>query len=434
MMKWSKYNYMYRSEKYGCFLYNSQTNAFLKLDDETYKFLHDSKDDIEICREKLSEEEFSVLSSAKIFVTEAEEHNIALQKKFLKYKNSFYSDSLDLVIATTTGCNFACPYCYETGITPVSMNSDVEKGIIEYVKKYDVKTLKYTWYGGEPLLQFSSIKNILDATLNLNKFNKVDNVVVTNGYLVNEDFVNYFRDKILSIVQITIDGLQPTHDKYRLHKSGISTYDTILNNIDLCLAELPDTLVIVRVNITNENKNDFPILWNQLNERWIGKKYSISPCYVDDHGECKVELCTNKDKAKFFIDLYKTYNIPVDFYPSYQLGGCTADGSNNFIIDPSGNLYKCWVDIGKKDKIIGSIFTPKLTNPTLFAKYMIECDMHTDSKCQDCFLFPICDGGCSYFRLEGKTNGTPYNVCPIDKEDLSLYLDNKYEQTINQKF
>lgn len=105
-----------------------------------------------------------------------------------------------------------------------------------------------------------------------------------------------------------------------------------------------------------------------------------------------------------------------------------------FIIDPSGNLYKCWVDIGKKDKIIGSIFVLKLTNPTLFAKYMIGCDMHTDPKCVDCFLFPVCDGGCSYFRLEGKTNGTPYNVCPIDKEDLSLYLDNKYEQTLNQKF
>lgn len=80
---------MYRSEKYGCFLYNSQTNAFLKLDDETYKFLHDSKDDIEICREKLSEEEFSVLSSAKIFVTEAEEHNIALQKKIFEIQKQF---------------------------------------------------------------------------------------------------------------------------------------------------------------------------------------------------------------------------------------------------------------------------------------------------------------------------------------------------------
>jgi len=59
--------------------------------------------------------------------------------------------------------------------------------------------------------------------------------------LVNDDFIQYFN------------GLKDTHDKYRHHKSGDSTYEIILNNVDIILSELPKTLVVVRVNITNMN-------------------------------------------------------------------------------------------------------------------------------------------------------------------------------------
>jgi uncharacterized protein len=38
-MKWSRYNFLFFSKKYGYFLYNSSTNAFLKLNLELFDVL-----------------------------------------------------------------------------------------------------------------------------------------------------------------------------------------------------------------------------------------------------------------------------------------------------------------------------------------------------------------------------------------------------------
>lgn len=35
---------------------------------------------------------------------------------------------------------------------------------------------------------------------------------------------------------------------------------------------------------------------------------------------------------------------------------CSATISNNYIVDPEGNLYKCRSEIGKKEKAIGDKF------------------------------------------------------------------------------
>lgn len=60
---------------------------------------------------------------------------------------------------------------------------------------------------------------------------------------------------------------------------------------------------------------------------------------------------------------------------------------------------------------------------------MFGSDKFTDSKCLDCKMFPICDGGCNRYRVEHKYKGTPYNVCPIDEESLKKKLEIVFEQT-----
>lgn len=427
-MKWSKFNFMYITSCHEAFIYNSSTNSFFKIGNDIFDVLQKFDCNFEDCKEQIPEDVLIALLKARIFTDENYENDVAIVCRYKKILQGLSNSSTDLIIAPTTNCNFACPYCYEKGITPKNMTKETEAAVVKYVNNSTSEYLSYTWYGGEPLLCFDTIKRIIDNTLRLGKFKTVDNIVVTNGYLLDYSFVEYFRDKSLSIIQVTIDGGKNTHDKFRCHKSGISTYDTIVANIDMCLRELPNTTVIIRVNITNENKDEFPDVWKVLQEKWNGQNMSIVPCYVDDHNECSVKLCSRHEKAKFYIDLYKEHNLPINFYPSYQIGGCTADGKNSFVIDPEGHLYKCWVDIGNKDRIVGSIFKSGLSNSRLVAQYALNADKYTDEKCKDCHLFPVCDGGCSYFRLIGKETAAPYNVCPIEKKDIQYYLECYYSQ------
>ncbi len=432
-MKWSKFNFIYKTSCNEAFVYNSSTNSFFKISNDIFDILQKLNYNFEECKTQIPDDVLTAFLEAKIFTDKNYENDVAIVSRYKKLVNALSNLHTDLIIAPTTNCNFACPYCYEKGIIPRSMTKETEDGVVKYVNNSTSEYLSYTWYGGEPLLRFNSIKRIIDNTLRLDKFKKVDNIVVTNGYLLNSSFIEYFRNKFLSIVQVTIDGCKDTHDKFRCHKSGISTYDRIVENIDMCLRELPDTKVIIRVNITDDNKDEFHKVWKTLQEKWKGKNMDIVPCYVDAHNECSVKVCSNHNKAKFYIDLYKEHNLPVNFYPSYQMGGCTADGKNSFVIDPEGYLYKCWVDIGKKERVVGSIFKKGLSNPGLVAQYSLCADKYNDEKCKDCHLFPVCDGGCSYFRLVGKETSTPYNVCPIEKNDVQYYLECYYNQALKRK-
>jgi uncharacterized protein len=69
--------------------------------------------------------------------------------------------NLQLTIAPTLNCNFACPYCYhETNQNQIDKKT--EKSIIHLVSKklLDNGNLYVTWFGGEPLLRWEQIKKL----------------------------------------------------------------------------------------------------------------------------------------------------------------------------------------------------------------------------------------------------------------------------------
>jgi uncharacterized protein len=74
------------------------------------------------------------------------------------------------------------------------------------------------WYGGEPLLDFKTIIDIVDFTNSIAKMYKIDIVgrIITNGYLLL-DIVKFkvLLEKGVKIFQVTIDGYKDAHDKLR---------------------------------------------------------------------------------------------------------------------------------------------------------------------------------------------------------------------------
>ncbi len=434
-MKWSKFNYLFFSKKYGYFIYNSTTNALLKLNKELYNILE---------RIKLNEDNIILLEDdvkknlikAKILVDNKYDENYILKQKLLTYSAAFSTEYLHLVIAPTLGCNFACPYCYENNLGQNIMTTKVENDLLRFITNYNQDAVvDLAWYGGEPLIAFTTIKNIL-AKLKKQNIKIGGHTLVTNGYLLNDEVISFFKKNKLDNIQITIDGTREKHDSIRKLKSGKPTFDKILKNIDNFTLAVPETSVTLRVNISNENQNDFPQLYKYLNDRYRDKNCAVSPALVTDHGGCEVNCMRNKDKLTFLKELYFKYDIKeVEFYPNIaQPSVCTAQQSQAFVIDPDGNLYKCWVDIGKKEKIIGNLDNTTTTNLDLVSRYIMHTDKFNDPKCLDCFLFPVCDGGCGLFRLDYQLNGVEYDACPINRNETGKLLEAYYAQNhVNNK-
>lgn len=437
-MIWSRYNYLYRSKRYGKnFIYNSRTSSFISVSSDLYNKLIAIKESSQQERdiEDISNEVKEAFAKAKVFVNKLEDDNFVQQKKLSQYIQSFQERELGLVVVPTFACNFACPYCYEHNLPIIFMNEKTEDQIIQFARKSrGADMLHLCWHGGEPLLAFENIKRILKKIELEDGIKLRSHSIVTNGYLLDESKCSFFRDYNLNTIQITVDGLRERHNKSRIHKKGGETFDIILNNIEKVFQIMPSCHVIIRMNVHAENEKDYPLLYKMLTQRWGDQNYSIQMKYVDSHGGgCRVACVKNKSKAAYIQDMCKNETFRgVISLPSPQIGGCAATHINTYVIGTTGELYKCWVDVGKKEKIVGSIFSDNY-NTALISQYTLGTDMFSDKKCMECVLLPVCDGGCNLRRLDYKISGKPFDNCPINLNELDIVLDAFYEIKTSQR-
>lgn len=336
------------------FLYNTLTLSLLTINEELYATIVDAIDN-PVHINRIPQDTLTILLKKGMIDDDKEtsSKNFRYKMEYLRRLKSFGGRTLSLVIAPTLTCNFACPYCYEANLPIEVMSEDTENKIIEFINSFKGRcdNLEICWEGGEPLLGFDRLKSLLskikkDSLLPL-KFQSI----ITNGYLLSEDIANYFLNEKLDFAQITIDGSPDTHNKSRILKSGGDTYERIINNIDMLTRIIPDCHIVVRTNVHEGNKNEFGTLYKELRQRWEGRKITLYPAFVMPNSNCKVACCTPQNKTDFFLNLKRNEKINnINFVPKHKIGGCSATAENCYIIAPDGNLYKCWNDIGIKDR------------------------------------------------------------------------------------
>ena len=313
------------------------------------------------------------------------------------------------------------------------MDEETETAIIDYINSIKPRTLDITWYGGEPLMNFKTIERLTDKINELSYIENLKYDIITNGSLLTEKVRSYFVGKKLKNVQITIDGLEENHNRTRITKNGKSSYHIILNNLDKALEILPDCHFSVRVNIGLNNRDDYPLLYHKLRERYEAKtNFSIYFSFVEDYSMCGGASCLNsKDRIDFLRYLQNEHHIAEEVYPRRQQCLCIANTINNFVIAPNGDLYKCWNEIGRKDYIVGNIKNKKIiTNYDLICDYSINYNKFNDPKCLECFLLPVCIGGCPSNRYSNLTKNTNLEICPYNFEHIDLTLELMYERIV----
>ena len=323
------------------------------------------------------------------------------------------------------------------------MNEITENNIINLIKGYNnIKFLQITWYGGEPLMYFKKIISLTNKIKELNiPFNSV---IISNGYLLTSDIIYSFEEINLKNIQITLDGTKEKHDKRRPLKSGGNTFDTILNNIDKIfqLNTNNSINITIRVNIDETNKNDFPEIYNLINTKYkSNKNIHVYPAFVDDTNS----VCTDLKGCIFdrqkVMDFYKEMLeenkiVAFNYFPDMFRQECMSRNINSFVIGADGAVYKCWNDIGVKEKEIFNVNVKGILNNNVLSNYLTGADMLDEKKCQECLMLPICSGGCPFKRLDVLYNkDKDYSeFCTLFKDNLNSYLHTyfKIKETIHE--
>lgn len=302
-------------------------------------------------------------------------------------------------------CNLACKYCFgsegeyaDKGV----MSKQVAFDSIDYIIEHsgNIQELHITFFGGEPLLCFELIKQIVEYCKNkeLVSGKKFKYSMTTNGTLLNDE-INQFIIKNRIGTMISIDGDCEQQNAKRYYKNGNGCYDEVIEKTAY-LREIGH--LTARATITESNL-ELKKVFEHLNSLGF-ESIPMAPAYNlltdEEHGVYIKELnilCdyfgkllrTDVNKAKKIKILWKA--IKRIHSGAKQYTACGA-GVHGVAVDIHGNLFPCHRFVSNKEFILGNIHSKEDARKD-FAN---DINIESIDACKNCYLRLLCGGGCSY--------------------------------------
>ncbi|MFH1605805.1 MAG: radical SAM protein [Nanoarchaeota archaeon] len=319
------------------------------------------------------------------------------------------SDEYAISIILNMKCNFRCVYCFEhkTGkeITYARIQNVVR--LFEKIST-TAKKVEIDWFGGEPLLSFSLLKKINDYFIEIAKKKdlKYSHSITTNGYLLNEDKIEYLSKTPVSSIVVTIDGPEDVHDLCRPLRNGSPTYSIISSNVKKAVDA--GLHVVVRVNLTKLNNTRVIETIQTLEKLGLKNRVELSIQAVVSSKEnpCENICLKGKGKTNAILDayIYAAKNGWKSFPTTEQLrvlSLCIGEYPGRMIIGLDGSIYRC--SQADKQSLVGKVLSSgKTVFDPLSNNNWINSNPLSDKKCRICAFLPLCMGGCKVRRMASK--------------------------------
>jgi uncharacterized protein len=346
----------------------------------------------------------------------------------------------NLAFEVTQKCNLNCIYCtygemfdwfekrknadLDFKKARILLDFFLEKSESNY-NRAKTKNLQIGFYGGEPLLNFTLIKQIVDY-VNSKKLKKttIQYGMTTNAILLKK-YYKFLVDNNFQIL-ISLDGNEK-HNCYRITESGKPAYDAIYSSIRFLQNQNPLYFNSkVRFNSVLTNKGEIPEILNYFKEQFdsipslneiskVGLKLEKKADYHKIYKSFSESISKLKDKKleKDILDkipgygiLYKfEYNTPFVFedYNAFifdvkqvqLLAGTCLPFSRKLFMTVSGRILPC-ENVGHTFSL-GFVNDEKvLIDYELIAQRYTKYAEKMNGQCKNCYLNKIC-GQCVFF-------------------------------------
>ena len=91
-------------------------------------------------------------------------------------------------------------------------------------------------------------------------------------------------------------------------------------------------------------------------------------------------------------------------------------------------MYKCWAQVGIKEKAVYNLNDKNFNNLKIESDFIIKSQAIFSDDCKNCFMFISCQGGCPNHALENKRN------CHVFKRNIEKFMDRHYEKSLKKDF
>jgi uncharacterized protein len=260
----------------------------------------------------------------------------------------------------TDACNLKCKYCaygdfYNDFDERHNSMLSIEKGkrLITYLSGYwnsysnNAKTAHtyISFYGGEPLLNISFIKEMVSFIKSLPINRKFSFTMTTNGILLDK-YIDYLVENKFDLL-ISLDGNE-SNNGYRITHSQKGSFNKVFGNIFLIKEKYPEYFKNnVNFNSVLHNKNSISDIYNFFKQNFdkipsvgelnnSGIKPEMKQKFENAYVNTRESLKHAKDHIKIEKDMFVksvTYKKTVDFL--HWFGGSTFTDYNELLFGSS---------------------------------------------------------------------------------------------------
>ncbi len=340
-------------------------------------------------------------------------------------------------------CNLRCEYCFAStgdyGVGRKRMSLETGKKAIDFLleKSLDRKNLELDFFGGEPLMNWDVVKEIVIYAREKEKEygKKFRFTITTNGLLLTDDKID-FINKEMSNVVLSIDGRKEVNDRMRKRVDGTGSYDKITDSFKKLVEKRGDKEYYVRGTYTKYNldfSNDVMHLYE------LGfDQISVEPVMADPEMPYAI---TKSDLPKIFKEyeiladkLQKVYEqgkfvnffhfmLDLDQGPCAikRLRGCGC-GNEYVAITPDGDIYPCHQFVGIEDFKMGNLDEGTFNEE--MKSYFAGSHVYSKPECKKCWAKFYCSGGCNAnnYIYEGDIHNAHKLSCEIQKKRLECSI------------
>lgn len=345
-------------------------------------------------------------------------------------------------------CNIRCKYCFasqgdfegDRSLMSLEVGKKALKFLVE--NSGNRRNLEVDFFGGEPLMNFDVVKQLVTYGRSLEAENKklFRFTLTTNGVLLTDEIIDYVNENMDNVV-LSIDGRKDVNDLMRYTVNGKGTYDLIVPRFKKLIEKRGNKNYYVRGTFTKFN---IDFAKDVIHMADLGfKSTSVEPVVASPEHDYALQesdletICEQYDLlAEELIKRHKTkddfsfFHFMMDLSQGpcvvKRLSGCGA-GSEYVAITPEGDIYPCHQFVGDEDFKIGSLIDGSYDNH--LSHEFKEAHVYNKEKCKTCWAKFYCSGGChaNAYNFNNDIN-KPYDLgCEMEKKRLesSLYIQAK---------
>ena len=296
--------------------------------------------------------------------------------------------SKNITLVVTHQCNLNCTYCYEHHKNFRTMPVDLAKSIVdkELMMNDGVSTVEIDFIGGEPLLEFETIKSVVEHTAKKQYDKDYIFFITTNGVLLDEERKEWLRNHAYVLqVGLSLDGTKEMHDKNRSNsfdKIDLNFFKTVYPEESVKMTISKDTLKDMADGVIFCHDQGYDVSCNlaygidwsdEENQKIFSTQLKILIDYY---------LLNPNIKPCSLLDINRIKSLSTQEDLSFRLCGA---GYAMRAYDCDGTCYPChfFLPICVGDE------KAKKSLDFDFSSYSLNNDQ-IDKKCKKCFIRNVC--------------------------------------------